>query len=115
MFQDTRTITNKSDGPLTVWLEPWAQDYALAPGQKLEVIGSSTQDGCFEVSDHGNKVGIYCWAGSSVKVFRDGILEDDWPVCFDKPMPSGGSLKDFIEGFFGGPGEPGGRVRPHQT
>jgi hypothetical protein len=108
MFKDSRTIQNNSDAPLVVWLEPWASEYVLAPGQSLVAIGISEKEGQFDVAEYSGKIGIYIWPGSSVQIFQDGKLIDDFPLLFDDIPPSGMTLRGFIEEFFGGPGETGG-------
>lgn len=104
MFQDVRTIQNPGTTNMTIWLEPWAFDYSIAPGETLQVTGSSAQEGRFEVVDYDGKVGFYGWPGSSVQVFLDGNMVDEHPALFHEGPPSGMSLRQFIEDAFGGPG-----------
>ena len=103
MFQDRRSIVNSGIKTKAVWLEPWATEYTLAPGEGLVVVGASEHDGQFEVVDYGDKVGVYGWPGSNYQVLKDGkLIGEDIAFASDGP-PSGMSIRDFIEGAFGGP------------
>jgi hypothetical protein len=104
MFQDHGSIENSGIKAKAVWLEPWATGYTIAPGEGLVVVGASEHNGQFEVVDYGDKVGVYGWPGSSYQVLKDGkLIGEDISFTPDGP-PSGMSIREFIEGAFGGPG-----------
>jgi hypothetical protein len=104
MFTDTQIVTNSGSEPLTIWLEPVAQDYQLSPGKSLTFVGTSAQQGRYEVVDYGNKIGIYDWPGAATDVFDGDTLIDTVPSFRDDNPPSGISIRQFVENVFGGPG-----------
>ena len=115
MFEDTQVIRNTGTAPIKVYLEPWASEYVLSAGESLRFVGQSEQEGKFEIADHGEIVGVYCWPGSSIQVFNGDELLDDWPVLFDTGPPSEMSMRSFIESAFGGPGGPYRSSHFHQS
>lgn len=106
MAEDTQTITNHGDTPRPVWLEPDGAEFTLAPGESLTFTGQSEQEGGFEVVDYGDRVGVYCWPGATTTVYQAGEVIDQHPPFFDEGLPGGGSIREFIEFMFGGPGGP---------
>lgn len=107
MFQDTKTIANGGNEPLPVWLEPYGQDFQILPGQSYRFVGTSAQEGQYDVVDYGDKIGIYDWPGACTKVFHcDTLIYTTSSFRVDDP-PSGMPIRQFIETAFGGPGGTG--------
>lgn len=106
MFEDHQTFRNDRGIPYMVWIEPQAVDFRVDPGEELRVVGVSDQAGCFEVVDYGERIGVYSWVGASVQVYQHDQLLDDIPVWSHEPPPGEGSIRQFIEAMFGGPGGP---------
>lgn len=65
-------VTNEHDHPITLVVEPWAEEHLLEPNRSLEVVGSGPP-GVFEVSTCKDNVTVYGWSGSTVSVLRDGV------------------------------------------
>jgi hypothetical protein len=41
------TISNEFSVPKTLWLEPWGEDYRIAPGDEFEIIARNVDDEFF--------------------------------------------------------------------
>lgn len=54
MFQVVETIANSLNQPVRVCFQPWADEFALGPGELFRVIAVSRQDGKLEVVDAGS-------------------------------------------------------------
>lgn len=106
MFEDIQSFRNEQSTPYAVWIEPQAADFCVEPGEELRVVGVSDQEGRFEVVDYGDRIGVYCWVGVRVQVFRGDALLDDLPVWSHEAPPGDLSIRQFIEAMFGGPGGP---------
>lgn len=105
-MEGVRTIHNSSSESTKLWLEPWAAEFLLAPGDSLTIVGRSEQAGRFEIVEYEDGTAAYGWAGACVRVLRGNDLLDEFPVWSDDWLPSGGSIRAFIENMFGGPGGP---------
>jgi hypothetical protein len=105
-FEDVREITNQRNEPITVWIEPWARDYELKPGETLRVVGRSVKDGRLEVVEYIDRIGVYEWPRASMHIFRGDELVEELEGFDDDGPPSGMSIRSFIENAFGGPGVP---------
>ena len=115
MFEDEKTFRNVRPVPFTVWIEPQGVDFRVEPGEELRVLGVSEQEGRFEVADYGERIGVYCWVGARGQVYRNDELLDDVSVWSHEPMPGEGSIRQFIEAMFGGPGGPYDRESAENT
>lgn len=62
-------LQNDQDSPVQLFLEPWAEEYTLAPRARLHVHGSSREAGFFEVSVRPDRITIWAWSGSTVRLF----------------------------------------------
>ena len=69
-------------------------------------MGASYQEGCFEVVDYGERIGVYSsgWGGRSGLSKRRATRRYFRLVA--EPLPGEGSIREFIEAMFGGPGGP---------
>lgn len=38
------TVSNESSSPKALWLEPWGEDYWMAPEEKLEIVARDVDD-----------------------------------------------------------------------
>ena len=61
-------LLNRSKKNVQVHLEPWGDQYALAPGKRLRVVGSGPSGGELEVEWTEERVTVHGWSGSTVKV-----------------------------------------------
>ena len=61
-------LQNASKKKVQVHVEPWGDEYPLQPGEKLRVVGSGPAGGELEVSWTEDRVTVYGWSGSTVKV-----------------------------------------------
>jgi hypothetical protein len=60
---------NSLPSPVLVVLEPWAEEYWLAPKAAMEVVGEGgAAGGCFEIEQRDDQLVIYAWPGSVATV-----------------------------------------------
>jgi hypothetical protein len=90
--QQSLHVWNSKSTPLSLVLEPWGEQFTVAPESGVDVVGEGPADGRFEVSVQDDGIAVYGWTGSTVEIFRDGeILEpfsDQAPVTGSKPRRS---------------------------
>ena len=75
------TVENTTDRPLTLVLEPWATEYAMAPNQRLVIEAEGPIDGAIlHVEGQENDCFVvWAWDGSDARVlYEDGRILDDW-------------------------------------
>lgn len=65
-------LQNSSKKNVRVHVEPWGDEYPLAPGEKLRVVGSGPAGGELEVQWTEDRVTVHGWSGSTVKVEQLG-------------------------------------------
>jgi hypothetical protein len=106
MFEVVEIIANPLDEPSEVWFEPWGMPHTLAPGESFRVVAVSEQRGELEVVRDGSRIAVYAWPGSTMRVYRDEHLVEDFSIKFPE-LPRGMSTKSFAGFMFGGPGGPG--------
>ncbi|MDB4908364.1 MAG: hypothetical protein JWO05_3148 [Gemmatimonadetes bacterium] len=62
-------------------LEPWANEYPMAPGERFVVEGNGPEGGTFSIesTEDGENVVVWAWDGSDARVLReDGTVVADW-------------------------------------
>ncbi len=68
------SVINSTMKPLLLILEPWAEEFCIAPGAAVDVLGSGgSEEGFFEVESIENGMIVYGWEGSIVSVMKNGI------------------------------------------
>jgi hypothetical protein len=68
---------NSSSQSRRLILEPWGEQYQIAVGQIVEVIGSGGLEGMsFEIDHLDECIIVYGWQGSIVKVLSAGVELD---------------------------------------
>jgi hypothetical protein len=57
-------VENESQRPWIIWVEPWAEDFTLLPGERLEIIsqGDSAQP-WFQVVEQEQSTQVYVMGG----------------------------------------------------
>jgi hypothetical protein len=58
-MKETLRVTNDRSGFVTLWLEPWGEDYGIMPGDEFEIVVGDAADGFhFHIipDDKGTKV-----------------------------------------------------------
>lgn len=71
----TVRVTNKRKVGQTLVVEPWATEYALAPGQALDVAVRGDPQYPLEIDFEDERILLYAFdsAGASVAVFDHGV------------------------------------------
>jgi hypothetical protein len=67
------TYTNRTQGRLLVFLEPWAEEYWIDPGERIDIeVRSGTPEGHLELEQTSEGITIYGWEGTVISILRDG-------------------------------------------
>lgn len=107
MYKVTHYITNETDQPLDVWMEPWGDGFTLSPHAHVRLVGQSEMEGDLHIEYLPNRVMIYGWPGCTLQVNShptDELIRD-FSIPFPS-IPSGLSMKEFITLLFGDPPPP---------
>ena len=46
-MKETLRVTNDRSGFVTLWLEPWGEDYGMLPGDEFEIVAGDAADGFY--------------------------------------------------------------------
>ena len=65
-------IHNKNPEPLTVIVEPWAEEVTLSPGSSLSLKILYDKEGLLEVETDPNYFTVWLWGGCRVKLALNG-------------------------------------------
>jgi hypothetical protein len=65
-------VENTETAPLTVTLEPWAEEHILAVGERLRLSFNGETEGIPLIARSPSGLTIYGWPGSTVAVYRNG-------------------------------------------
>lgn len=69
-------VSNESPSFVTLWLEPWGEDYGMYSGDEFEVIAEDAEEGFyFHVSNFGKGIKVYAEGDAKqVSVYQTGVL-----------------------------------------
>jgi hypothetical protein len=69
----TLSYENKTDKKLLLIVEPWAEQYWLPPGEKVDIVGQGGESGSdFQLNQSDGEIIVFGWIDSIVKVMRNG-------------------------------------------
>lgn len=54
------------------YLEPWGEEYVLAPGAAIEIVAEGPAGDALEVELADDHITVYGWPGSVVTLFQQG-------------------------------------------
>jgi hypothetical protein len=80
-------ISNSRSIPLTLYLEPWGEQYTMAPESTYTVVSRGPEGDALEVECTDDHIVLYGWPGSVVTLFHDG-KELGAGVSERAPIPS---------------------------
>lgn len=66
-------VSNARTVDMPFYLEPWGEEYALAPGAVIEIVAEGPVEGTLEVEMADDHITVYGWPGSTVTLFQDEI------------------------------------------
>ncbi len=70
-------ITNYSDKPLLMMLEPWGEDYTLLANEEFEIIAEDCeQDFYYNIVPTENCISVYAEGNEYPRVYKDGVEID---------------------------------------
>jgi hypothetical protein len=65
-------VSNGRNVDIPFCLEPWGEEYMLAPGAVIEVVAEGPAGETLEVELAEDHITVYGWPGSLVTLFQDG-------------------------------------------
>jgi hypothetical protein len=69
-FKTKVLCRNDGKAPLTIYVEPWANDYTLLAGEELEIVAFGKNLPWFALVSAENCIQVYCEETSDFKVFQ---------------------------------------------
>ena len=107
MTEETALITNARAEPTVLIVEPWGERIPLGAQECVRLVARG-RDINVEVVQDGELIAAYVSPEVTVKVFRGSELVCDIDSGFPATaLPAGWTVRDFIDGVFGGPGKAG--------
>jgi hypothetical protein len=74
-----RAVENTFGRPLTFILEPWADEYPMAAGERFILEANGPVGGDFTIEQVDDYLIAWAWDGSDARILReDGTIIDDW-------------------------------------
>lgn len=107
MTEETTRITNTRTAPVVLIVEPWGDCVTLAAGETVSLVARG-HDINVEVVHNDEQIAAYVSPEVTVEVFRGSELVCDLNLGFPaQALPVGWTMRDFVDGVFGGPGKAG--------
>lgn len=73
-FKQVISYKNASDQKSLLIIEPWAEQYSIEPGDKVDIAGEGGDSSSgFDIQHAGDMLVIFGWVGSIIKVWRNGM------------------------------------------
>ena len=108
-------FTRRNDGhrSLSLWLEPWCDEFDLPPGSTVELFLRGSPGGLLEIEEAPKQVTVWAPSGSLVDIYIDGHLKESGSSSILVPDLGVLGTKGFVDVVFGNFPEarPGGRPR----
>jgi hypothetical protein len=108
---------NERGSAVYLWLEPWAEEFKIAPQSHVSVTMRGLAVGEAEIDETSDQITIYAPGGALLDIRIDGVLQSS--ACSGIAAPATGALgtKGFVSLAFGNSPEarPGGAPRPKKS
>lgn len=66
-------ISNTAATPKTLHLEPWGEQFAMAPAESIDLIANGPRGHHLTAEIGESDIVVWGWAGSTIVIFRDGM------------------------------------------
>lgn len=96
MYEHAVTLQAPVDRELRLWIEPWCDELAFAPGTVIELHGQSPLEGELVVEATGEYTVVFGWPGSVLWIEEGGALLRSYTL----PVPDC-LTKDLLQAVFG--------------
>jgi hypothetical protein len=97
-------VSNISAGELLLWLEPWAEEYAVSSRSTLtlKIINPNSDAASVDVEDTGARLVVWAKAGETVEICIDGSVQNSEfaSVKLSFPETPGKSMKELLDILF---------------
>lgn len=69
-------VSNDRSSFITLWLEPWGEDYGMSPGDEFEILAADAEEAFyFYISQYENGMKVYAEGHAEhVSVYKGGEL-----------------------------------------
>jgi hypothetical protein len=71
-FEQSIAYTNGSDEPLRIILEPWAEEFIVGPGQRVDILVRTDAVGILEMEQDPEGLVIYAYENCIISVMSNG-------------------------------------------
>ncbi len=112
-------LSNSQSCELLLWLEPWAEEFAIGPRAQLTLIVMSDKGRprAPEVEMTESHLVVYAAGGTRISVHIDGVQQDSGSAEQPAPAGDGLSARTTIHALFDGfsDSRPAGKIAPSAT
>ena len=78
-YECSISISNRSNGPLTLHLEPWGEQFSMPVSSTFQVKAEATEQGEMEIQYEEHAILVWGWTGSILTVLLNGKELGDTP------------------------------------
>lgn len=71
-YETRLRLRNSRSVDLELHLEPWGEQYDVAPGVVVDLVFTADAAGVAEIDESGARMTVYGWTGSTVTILREG-------------------------------------------
>ncbi len=100
MFDLLKTIHNKGQEKLPIFIEPWGYSFDIPVGESCELIGRSQKDGTWEIEPVSDGIIFWAWDGAVFQLMYKGVVICESNVVFPSP-PQGQSISSVLKLLLG--------------
>lgn len=100
-YESSIAVKNSSADPKVLHLEPWGEQFVMAPGSTFQVSTKANQRGTLEVEHLEQEIIVWAWSGSTVRVFSGGIEINAYERPAVPSVPEGKSVSAFFRTLLG--------------
>ena len=87
-YKNSTTISNQSNRPLTLHVEPWGEQIPMPAGSRFQLVAVAKEQGEMEIQFEENDVLVWGWTGSVLTVFSNGKEMGDVPGSERPAVPA---------------------------
>ena len=72
----TAGLVNGRSTPIKLYVEPWGEEYEVAPGARFDVVARGPHEDHLKVVYGDNDITVWGWEGSVLNVYHQGVQLD---------------------------------------
>jgi hypothetical protein len=92
-------VRNSGAKAIKFYLEPWAEEYVLEPGETIDIQARGPGGGALEVELGDAFVVVYCWVGATARLICKGaeLGAGKWERARVPSAPEGMTVRGFAD------------------